>query len=231
MNTEKTWFNLRDYMWKYIGTFFADTPLIIQAGSHKGEVCIDIFSKYYSEAEIHTFEPCHDSYITCKNNIENSSVKQNIKLYNFGLSNTPGNAVLNISTSSNTNSIYNINNIYSVTHPHTNKKETIKLITLDYFYKDILKENGRPIDLLYLNTEGHELEILRGSLEILGNTKVVFLEVNFIEIWKDSPVFKDIDIFMQNNGFFLSLHDKRPDYSWTSIQCGAVYVNKNTIYT
>lgn len=221
---------LKSLMWEYPKTFFNKNPIIIEAGAHKGEVCIDKFIKYYPEAEVHAFEPCLKSFNICKDRIETENLNQNIKIYNYGVSNENTKNILNISTSSNTNTLYSVNNSYSVTWPHSGEKEEVELITLNYWYQKLFKRIVTDIDMLYLNIEGHELEALKGATDILNKIKVIYLEVNFIEIWNACPTFGEIHSFMTQNGFYLSMHDKRKEYDWTSIQCSVVYVNNNTIF-
>lgn len=79
-------------------------------------------------------------------------------------------------------------------------QEIVHLTTLDIWSKEIGIEY---IDYLKLDTQGSEMDILRGGIEILDQTSLVEIEVEFSEIYHGQPLFADIDIFMRSKGFFL----------------------------
>lgn len=67
-----------------------------------------------------------------------------------------------------------------------------------------LRKIGRSCDFFKADVQGYELEILRGAKETLDQAVGCELEVSFIEIYKNQPLFADIDIFMRSRGFFLA---------------------------
>jgi FkbM family methyltransferase len=214
------WNELRDIIWRYTKSLLNENPLIVMAGAHHGEVCIDKFKKYFPTANIVAFEPCVSSYEICKKKIPSDL---NIVIYNKGLSSQRETKLLNLAYTSNTNSLYKVK-LHGKTYPQKGEIEPIDLITLDDWYGD---RKSDEIDLLYLNIEGHELEALKGGMKMLSKVKVIFIELNVIEIWRGVPLEGDIDKFLRANNFTLILHDKRKCYSWTDNQYLGVYVNNN----
>jgi len=74
------------------------------------------------------------------------------------------------------------------------------LVTLD----DVLKgSNFMQPDFIKIDTQGYELEILKGGLSCLASAQGVLLEVSMLDIYKDSPLVYDIILFMKNHGFVL----------------------------
>ena len=75
-----------------------------------------------------------------------------------------------------------------------------------------LKENGiQDVDFIKIDTQGSELFILQGAIDILR--KSVFgleIEVEFIELYKNQPLFSDVDDFLRKLGF--RLFDLRKAY-------------------
>ena len=76
----------------------------------------------------------------------------------------------------------------------------------------IIEENViQDVDFIKLDTQGSELSILQG-----GQTKLMSMifgaqiEVEFVEMYKQQPLFRNIDDFMDNEGF--SLIDLRRQY-------------------
>ncbi len=71
----------------------------------------------------------------------------------------------------------------------------IKTVTLDSL-------DLKP-DFIKLDTEGSELEILKGGIETLKNVLGVSVEIAFTELFKGQPLFRDVDTFLNEQGFTL----------------------------
>ena len=54
-----------------------------------------------------------------------------------------------------------------------------------------------------LDTQGSELDILRGATEALRTCAIIDIEVEFNPIYEDQPLFCDVDRLMRDNGFVL----------------------------
>ena len=82
------------------------------------------------------------------------------------------------------------------------KSIKMKTYSLDYL---IEKEKIPKINFLSLDTQGSEYEILKGSIECLKKSIVAIkTEINFVEIYKNSKLFSDIDKLLCEHGFFLA---------------------------
>lgn len=57
------------------------------------------------------------------------------------------------------------------------------------------------IDFLKIDTQGYELEILKGGTEYLKNTDVVLLEVSLLDIHQNVPLVHEVCSFMYQYGF------------------------------
>jgi FkbM family methyltransferase len=72
----------------------------------------------------------------------------------------------------------------------------IEINTLDSFISTI----GR-IDFLKLDTQGSELDILKGAASALNDVLAIQVEVEFIPLYIDQPLFGDISDFLLARGF------------------------------
>jgi FkbM family methyltransferase len=63
------------------------------------------------------------------------------------------------------------------------------------------REGVASVDFLKMNVQGGELEILRGAGSLLDRMLGVFVEVAFVESYRDRPMFSDIDGFLRKQGF------------------------------
>ena len=80
------------------------------------------------------------------------------------------------------------------------------------------------IDLLWMDIQGSELNALQGLNEKLNDVKLIHLEVEFFEIYKDQPLFHHIKKFLNENGFYLIGFTSFSQYS-----ADAVFVNKHVV--
>lgn len=58
-------------------------------------------------------------------------------------------------------------------------------------------------DFIKIDTQGSELDILKGGKEVLKNALMVEVEVEFVEQYKGQPLFGEIFNYMHDNGFEL----------------------------
>jgi FkbM family methyltransferase len=78
------------------------------------------------------------------------------------------------------------------------KKEWIKVCRLDDVLSDV---HLKPEMLVKIDVQGYEREVIRGGKGILRGSKVVVIEVNYVELYKGEPTFDDIYSEMKNLGF------------------------------
>ena len=84
--------------------------------------------------------------------------------------------------------------------------------------------NISEVDFIKIDVQGYGLSVLKGSIENLSNTIGLEVEVEFLEIYKNQPLFNEVDIFIQKHNF--QLYDikryfwKRNDYEGTGTQKG-----------
>ena len=68
----------------------------------------------------------------------------------------------------------------------------------------VMAEQKIPdLDFVKIDTQGHELSILKGATESLTKLFGAQIEVEFFPIYEGVPLFRDIDAFMDSRGFFL----------------------------
>lgn len=58
-----------------------------------------------------------------------------------------------------------------------------------------------PFDFMKLNVQGGELDILRGATETLDRCLGVQCEVSFVPLYREAPLFRDVDAVMDAAGF------------------------------
>jgi FkbM family methyltransferase len=59
------------------------------------------------------------------------------------------------------------------------------------------------VDFLKVDVQGAEILVFQGALECLKTALVVDVEVDFIPLYKNQPLFADVDAFLRSSGFML----------------------------
>lgn len=82
----------------------------------------------------------------------------------------------------------------------TVRKVDLPLQTLDAV---LMERCISSVDSVKLDTQGSELDILRGGVNALKDCALVDVEVEFNPIYHGQPLFCDVDRFMRDHGFVL----------------------------
>lgn len=62
-------------------------------------------------------------------------------------------------------------------------------------------EEIQNIDLLKIDIQGGELEVFRNGTDRLRDCLVIHTEVEFLPMYKDQPLFSEVEIFLRSQGF------------------------------
>ena len=65
------------------------------------------------------------------------------------------------------------------------------------------KENINEIDFIKIDTQGSELDILKGATSFYDNLIGLEVEVEFIELYQKQPLFSEVNSFIESKGFSL----------------------------
>jgi len=132
--------------------------------------------------------------------------ENNVTWYSSGLAGTTGKSKFYITNVASGSSLYKPN-------PKTMSKYspkrywTVREIRDLYFlsFSDFLHKNNKTVpDLIKLDTQGSELDILKSLKkkqlsEVLG----IEIEVEFLDLYSNQPLFRDVDNYLSSNGFEL----------------------------
>ena len=191
---------------------------IFDVGSHKGE-SIDYFIELKNLKIIHSFEPQNDIFLILKNKYKKN---KKILLNKIALSNKENykNFYINDLSSTSTFSKLDKNSLWlRIKNKIINKKNSvikkikIKTTTIDIFVK---QKKIKKIDLLKIDTEGHELEILNGANKTIqdGKIRYILIEIHYSKMYKNYSK-KKIEIFLKKNNFHLIKTFKFPLFTFS----------------
>ena len=178
---------------------------IIDVGAHKGEYILNIL-KNFKVKQGYCFEPNPSVFRILQNNIKN---KKNIEFINFGVSNSSGKIKFNVNIESSSSSINNLNeksNYYKkkfyllnfLNTSNVTKVIDIEVLTLDNFMK---KKGIIQIDLLKIDTEGYEMQVLKGLQDKIKKIKLIHFEHHFDDMIMKDYKLSNIHNYLVKNGF------------------------------
>ena len=178
---------------------------IIDVGAHKGEYILNIL-KNFKIKQGYCFEPNPSVFRILQNNIKN---KKNIEFINFGVSNSSGKIKFNVNIESSSSSINNLNeksNYYKkkfyllnfFNTSNVTKVIDIEVLTLDNFMK---KKGIIQIDLLKIDTEGYEMQVLKGLQDKIKKIKLIHFEHHFDDMIMKDYKLSNIHNYLIKNGF------------------------------
>lgn len=184
-----------------IKPFLPENPVIVEAGAFDGNDTRKM-ALQWPQGIIHAFEPVPEIY---KRLLKNTDMLINVRQYPLALSDHTGTSEFYISekptkpgVASQAGSLHKPKERLSRSPIIFPRMTTVQTITLDQW----ANENGiSTIDLLWLDTQGHELAILQAAPKMIHNIKVVLAEVSFIESYEGQPLYKDVVAWMSHHGF------------------------------
>ena len=176
---------------------------VIDIGSHKGEF-LENLSKSINFNNAFTFEPQEEIFkILLQKFPDTNKFHHN----NVAVSDTVGKKKINISnlTSTSTLSIENNKSKYLkikrfLSNDTKQEKDSydVETITLDTFFKEKNLNNS----LLKIDVEGHELNVLEGSKNIIKKIKYVIIERQYFKSYNNNFP-EECDKFLTKNSFTL----------------------------
>jgi len=190
---------------------------MIDVGSYKG-LYTDLILQNYNIKKVILFEPQVQIFKYIKKKYKK---KRNITTYNHGVSNKNSFQILKLNYHDLTSSLsdLNQNNLYLTIKARLfgvnisnmiYRKLKIKTVKLS----DVLTKNKfRKVDLLKIDTEGHELQVLQGLEKKINKVNHILIEFHNDQIYlKYNP--KKIHNYLCKNNFVLRAKFKFPLTTW-----------------
>ena len=188
-----------------------ERPVIFDVGANVGQ-SIGVFRKRFGRPVIHSFEPGRATFEQLQ---RNTAGVPDLRLNNVALGATMGSATLIENERSD---------MSSMLEPGPDcwgaieRRSTVDVTTVD----DYCARHGiERIDILKIDTQGFDLEVLRGAERMMhsGAIRLVFMEIIFSEMYKGLPRFDETFAFLADRRFrlvaFYDFYYQRDRASWT----------------
>jgi FkbM family methyltransferase len=177
-----------------------DKPVVLDVGANKGQT-IELMLSALRAPLIFSFEPNP----TLAAHLSRTYGSLGIEVTQAALGSEEGTTILNVADSDDLSSILEFSrakeNPFYEAHTVVDRV-TVPMLTLDTWAK---KRNVQGIDLLKIDTQGFDLEVLKGATEMLSERRprTILIEVSFISIYEGQCSFCDINDFLRSRGYAL----------------------------
>jgi FkbM family methyltransferase len=172
-----------------------DRPTVFDVGANSGQTIRDL-RRRFKKGAIHAFEPSDRAFTEL---VANCGHLPNVCLNHTALGSETGEY-----------QFYEMNcsAMSSFLQPGRDGwsriEQTVRtrVTTVDEYCQ---RHGIKSIDVLKSDTQGFDLEVLRGARTMLNSARIqlVYLEVNFAEIYEDLPRLDEIYAFMADRGYAL----------------------------
>ena len=169
-------------------------PTLFDVGANQGQT-VKKFLSHYPISEIHSFEPSKICYEALKKNFSNS---KSLKLNNNALGSKKEFLNFNEYSWSALNSLLK----RSFTKSKIIDTYDVEVTTVDSYCNE---NNISKISILKTDTEGYELEVLKGAKRMIEQNLIQFIhcEVFFYENYIGQSSFGDLYNYLIRNGYDL----------------------------
>jgi FkbM family methyltransferase len=175
--------------------------LIVDIGAAEGDTSV-YFSQLYPEHTVHGFEPAKKHFEIAE---KKTSAMENIVMHKLALSDREGKTKLHVTESSLSSSTLKPDEkeLSSADPRHAAKlqiahEEEVQMQTLDAALDD-----PQPILLMKIDTQGTELNVLKGATQTLRRTKLVLVEMNNHRQYEGNCQYYEVDELLRKEGFVL----------------------------
>ena len=199
----------------------SEPRFVIDVGANVGQT-LESFLGWWPSVHCLSLEPLPDAFAQLQGAASKYSGRA--EAINCGVSGSPGKLTLNGSNKqSTTSSFHKLNKYAETAQAHHGLRSTRSFLELgaeDNYEVEVSVEklddiltssknnsatwfNENGVDILKIDTQGWELEVLRGATEVLKRTKVVLTEWQFDDIYGQPPPIHELDKILSDAGFRL----------------------------
>jgi FkbM family methyltransferase len=198
---------------------------IIDIGSNEGQFINEI-EVVLPGRKIYAFEPM----AACYQKLLANTAASNVTAYNAGLSDTDGQAEINVSNNLVSSSILEMEELHKNSYPESQyvKKETITLKRLDSVFSGTeLAENI----LIKVDVQGYEEKVIRGGEQTFARAAAIIIESIFEPFYEGQWLFDDIYQHFSRAGFkFMGFADQvNSRHTGIPIYADAIFIKKELV--
>jgi FkbM family methyltransferase len=196
---------------------------ILDAGASNGRVSRKLL-RYFPLATVYGFEPnraYEDDWKAL------TTEDDRYRIAHMALADEAGELELNITRSAGPSSFFKPNAKFTESHPEAaaiDHVEKVPIVRLD----DWRAEQGNPpIQLMKFDIQAAELKAMKGAVETLKDTRLIYTEIFFNPMYEGGAIYSEIDLFLRSQGFNLyNIYKPRADETGMLDQANAIFIRQ-----
>lgn len=199
-----------------------EIKMIFDVGAHKGFLT-EKYSNIYPSADIYSFEPVKESY----SKLEKKFLEiERIHCFRRAFGSKRGMKEMVLADSSDR---FRLEEHYD----ETEKKQPKEKVNVDTIDKFCNQKGINKINFLKVDTEGHDLEVVKGSKKMMRKRKIDIIQVETSMSPKNKihEKFEKVKKYMENKKYLLfSIYEQRGEWDYEDIplrRVDAVFVSPN----
>lgn len=179
-----------------LGRFTFDC--VVDVGANKGQFAT--FSRAtWPSCRIISFEPL-DEPADIFDAIFSADPK--VSLHRAGVAAAEADLEINVTAHEDSSSFFEVSEIQQKAFGSvTVDKKTVHCGPLSHF---IGAQDLGASALLKIDTQGYELEVLRGSVDLLPSFHAIYCELSYVELYRGQPKASEVICFLREHGFNLT---------------------------
>lgn len=170
--------------------------IILDVGGGQATTAV-LFAKEFPKHDIYIFEPIKSNFQEIEKSPNRTAQWQ---LVNKACGSQIGTTHINIAGRVTASSLLDLD-ATQVEGSYIDVLQTQRTETIALTMLDVEIPKNKVVDVLKMDVQGFELEVLKGAMSILPNIKVIVLEINNHQGFKNAPTYYEIDAFLRLNNF------------------------------
>ena len=199
-----------------------DSPACFDVGANEGQ-SIDIIRKIFKDPRIYAFEPSRESF----RKLQSKCYGSEALLHNFAFGSQNSREEFVNYEDSCLSSFLPLDDALEnrFRDVKVKQRETVDVRTIDWF---VQQNRIDRIDLLKIDTQGYDLQVLRGAKESLkrGLIDNVLVELNFVKIYQNQSDAHQIWEFLSENDIHLVDYYEKVRQNHTLGWCDALFTKR-----
>jgi len=211
---------------KILGRFIKNdrVRIVVEVGAKDCTESVGLAERF-PQARVYAFECNPDTLDTCRRNVRDhpqiqlieSAVADSCGIRSFFKTDPVQSRTLWPDGNPGASSLFRASGKYPV-EDYAQIEVSVPTTTLEKFVND---RKLQTIDLLWMDIQGSELLALKGLGDSLSKVKLIHTEVEFLEIYKGQPLWRDLNRFLHSKNFALLKFTSFGRYS-----ADAIFINR-----
>lgn len=192
--------------------------LVIDVGANRGQFAL-LARHLWPSARIVSFEPLPGPATICRSAM---SGDEHFTLFEAAISSKVGNATINVTSEDDSSSLLPLGD----EHKRLYKSEVSSTLTVstDRIAAFIPPNTCPRSCLLKIDTQGFELEVLKGSEELLPRVQHIYVELSFVELYSGQPLASEVISYLHLNDYQLAgIFNVAQDEAGRSVQADMLF--------